>query len=112
VTDPSRTTRIDLQEVTTRNRTARDIVAGFSAATPTLDDIWNYVETALADTPTLTAEIARLRTEIGDVRLNRANLVAAIRATIAAHHDGEDDPLTYLRDELHAQGYANEQGRA
>lgn len=98
--------RIDLPEVTTRNNLARDIVAGFSAASPTLADIWNYVETALADAPALIAEITHLRAELSDTRLHRANLVAAIRATIAAHHDGEDDPLSYLRDELHSQGYS------
>jgi hypothetical protein len=97
---------IDFQDITARGEIARDIIAGFSAATPTLADIWNYVETALADTPTLVTEITHLRAELSGTRLNRANLVAAIRATIAAHHDGEDDPLAYLRDELHAQGYA------
>jgi hypothetical protein len=29
-----------------------------------------------------------------------ANLLAAARATLAADHDGEDDPLSYLRDEV------------
>jgi hypothetical protein len=106
VTKTSHHNRIDLQEVTTRNTHAREIVAGFSAATPPpLADIWTYVETALADTPALVAEITHLRAELTGSRLHRANLVAAIRATIAAHNDGEDDPLSYLRDELHAQGY-------
>jgi hypothetical protein len=96
---------IDLREVIGRGDIARDIIAGFSAATPTLADIWHYVETALADTPALAAEITHLRTQLNGTRLHRANLVAAIRATIDAHHDGEDDPLSYLRDELNAQGY-------
>jgi hypothetical protein len=34
------------------------------------------------------------------VRLDRANLLAAIRACLAAHADGEPDPLGYLRAEL------------
>lgn len=102
---------IDLQEVTTRNTGARAIVAGFSEATPTLADIWRYVETALADTPVLVDEITGLRAELVNVRLDRANLVAAMRATINAHHDGEDDPLSYLRDELLTQGYADQWGR-
>ena len=38
-----------------------------------------------------------------NTRLDRANLLAAARATIAAHHDGEPDPLAYLRDELNVQ---------
>jgi hypothetical protein len=97
--------RIDLQEVTTRNTDARAIITGFSAATPTLADIWHYVQTALDETPTLVDEVTRLRIYLADVRLDRANLVAAIRATINAHRDGEDDPLSYLRDELLTQGY-------
>ncbi|HEU5157315.1 MAG TPA: hypothetical protein VFU43_09975 [Streptosporangiaceae bacterium] len=105
MTNTSHHNEIDLQEVTTRNDIARDIVTGFGAAAPTLADIWTYVETALADTPALVTEITHLRAELSGARLNRANLVAAIRATIAAHHDGENDPLAYLRDELHAQGY-------
>lgn len=105
MTSTSQPNGIDLTEVTIRNENARDIVARFSAAAPTLADIWEYVETALADTPALVNEITHLRAELSGTRLNRANLVAAVRATIAAHHDGEDDPLAYLRDELHTQGY-------
>jgi hypothetical protein len=32
------------------------------------------------------------------------NLIAAARATLSAHADGEADALYYLRDELQAQG--------
>jgi CelD/BcsL family acetyltransferase involved in cellulose biosynthesis len=70
---------VDLQEAATRNRAARRIVAGFSAALPTLEEIWRQLEAALADTPALSAEIS-------------------------AHLDGEPDPLAYLRDELAARG--------
>jgi hypothetical protein len=45
------------------------------------------------------------------VRLDRANLAAAAFATIAAHQDGEPDPLSYLRDELGAQGHDPNRGR-
>jgi hypothetical protein len=38
------------------------------------------------------------------VRLDRANLLAAIRATLAADAEGEPDPLGYLRDELDTTG--------
>jgi hypothetical protein len=93
---------IDLGEVATRNNTARHIVAGFSTATPTLDEIWQYLEDSLNDVPELSAEIARLSGELQNARLDRANLLAAARATVAAHHDGEPDPLSYLRDELDA----------
>ena len=93
-------TRIDIQEVMTRNAAARRIVAGFAAATPVLADVWQYVQSALADTGTLAAEVARLSAELTATRLNRANLLAAMRAALAAEHDGEADPLSYLRDEL------------
>jgi predicted metal-dependent hydrolase len=104
--------RTDLQEVTTRNKTARYIVAGFSAATPTLTEAWRHVEAALNDTPAMVREVRRLRTELARTRLGRANLAAAALATFAALREGEGDPLLYLRDELHAQGYDVEQGRA
>ena len=102
----------DLPEVATRNRTARHIVAGFSTAFPTLADIWRYLDTALADSPALWAEITRLRAELADSRLNLANLAAAALATLTAHCDGEADPLSYLRDELHAQGFGTHRGDA
>jgi CelD/BcsL family acetyltransferase involved in cellulose biosynthesis len=95
---------VDLQEAATRNRAARRIVAGFSAALPTLEEIWRQLEAALADTPALSAEITRLRAELHDTRLDRADLLAAARAVISAHLDGEPDPLAYLRDELAARG--------
>ena len=93
-------TRIDIQEVITRNAAARHIVAGFAAATPVLADVWQYVQSALADTGTLAAEVARLSAELTATRLDRANLLAAMRAALAAEHDGEADPLSYLRYEL------------
>jgi hypothetical protein len=104
VTDTSRNTRIDHQEVTTRSNTARHMVTRLSTAIPALEDIWQYIDTALADAPTLSAEVTRLRAELGQTRLDRANLLAAARATIGAYLDGESDPLCYLRDELAARG--------
>jgi hypothetical protein len=112
VTDSPRNTPPDLPEVATRNRFARHVVAGFSAAFPTLADIWRYLDTALTDSPALSAEIARLRAELAGVRLNLANLAAAALATLAARDEGEPDPLSYLRDELRAQGHGSGRGRA
>lgn len=89
-------TRLDLQEVTTRNHTARRIVAGFATTLPTLTDYWHIIDTALADIDGLVDALAR-------TRLDYADLLAAARATLGAHDDGEEDPLSYLRDELHAQ---------
>ncbi|HEY5986267.1 MAG TPA: hypothetical protein VIV12_07825 [Streptosporangiaceae bacterium] len=74
-------------------------------------DIWQCLVIALADTPALTAEITQLRTALADARLDRANLAAAALACIAAHRDGEPDPLSYLRDELRAQGHDPARGR-
>jgi hypothetical protein len=93
---------IDLEEVTARNENAQHIIAGFATASPTLADIWRYLQNAFSDVPTLAAEITRLAAELQNTRLDRSNLLAAARATIAAHHDGEPDPLIYLRDELDA----------
>lgn len=79
-----------------RNEIARCIVAGFSTATPNLAVFWDFLDTALRDIESLTAEVDALR-------LDRANLLAAMRATVGANADGEPDPLAYLRDELDAR---------
>jgi hypothetical protein len=98
---PNRPTssRLDLQEVTTRNDTARRIVAGFATTLPALTDYWRTIDTALAD-------LTDLSKALGRTRLAYADLLAAARATLGAHNDGEADPLSYLRDELRAQGQA------
>jgi hypothetical protein len=93
---------INLQEVSARNDNARHIVGGCAAAMPTLTDMWQFLQDALDDTPALAAEIIRLSAEIERTRLDRANQRAAMRATLAAHADGEPDPLWYLRDALNA----------
>ena len=91
-------------EITTRNDIARDIIAGFAAVTPTLAGAWRLIDTALADLPAVLADLGRARAELEAVRLDRANLLAAIRATLAADAEGEHDPLGYLRDELDSTG--------
>jgi hypothetical protein len=58
------------------------------------------VPTLIDDLAHLTTEIIRLHSALIDERLISANLRAAIRAALGAHHDGEPDPLAYLRDEL------------
>jgi hypothetical protein len=93
---------INLQEVSARNDNARHIVAGCAAAIPTLGDMWRYLRSALDDTLALAAEISRLSAELERARLDRANLRAAMRATLAAHADGELDPMWYLRDAIDA----------
>jgi hypothetical protein len=104
LTNRARPVPDDLQEVTTRHHIARDLTTGLASEYPT--DIWQHLLDSLADIPALTAEITRLRADLAHARLDRANLAAAALATIAAHDDGDPDPLCYLRDELRAQGYS------
>jgi hypothetical protein len=91
-------------EITVRNDIAHDIIAGFAAVTPTLAGAFRLIDTALADLPAALADLGRARAELEAVRLDRANLLAAIRATLAADAEGEPDPLGYLRYELDATG--------
>ena len=105
---PPRTERPDLLEAISRNSHARHIVTGFSRATPTLADLWQHIDHSLSDVPILTTEINRLNGQLRAVRLDRANLAAAGRATLAASRDGDPDPLSFLRDELAAQGFLEE----
>ena len=60
------------------------------------------VPSLINDLADLVAELTRLAGELDHARLDRANLRAAMRAALAAHADGEPDPLWYLRDELNA----------
>ena len=55
---------------------------------------------ALRDALALVAEARRLRIAHTLLTVRHADLLAAARATLAAHGDGEADPLGYLRDEL------------
>ncbi len=85
-----------------RSDNARRIIASAVAVMPDTADLWSDVDRSLADVPALGAVIARLTAELADTRMDRANLLAAMRAAIGAHADGEPDPLYYLRDELDA----------
>jgi DNA-binding transcriptional regulator YiaG len=81
----------DLQEVANRHDTAAAVVETLGRALDTI--------------PLLSAEIARLRRRLATTRHDFSNLLAAAKATLSAHADGEEDPLFYLRDELTAQGH-------
>jgi hypothetical protein len=59
---------------------------------------------ALDTIPLLCAEVRRLRARLARTLTDLHNLIAAARATLGAHADGEPDALYYLRDELDAQG--------
>ena len=109
MTNPHPHYRTGLEEITTRNQTARHMIAGFSAEMPALAEFWRHLDTALTDNLALSAEVTRLNAELVTARLDRANLLAAIRATITAHADGEPDPLYYLRDELDTRQIPSQQ---
>ena len=64
--------------------------------------MWHELDDALTDAATLAAQITRLSADLERTRLEAANLRAAMRATLAAYAEGEQDPLWYLRDELNA----------
>ena len=108
--NPRPNSRIDLEQIAIRNQTARHMLAGFAAEMPALADFWRNLDTALADNLTLSAEVARLRAELAATRRDTANLLAAVRATLAAHADGEADPLYYIRDELDARRMPSQHG--
>ncbi|TDD20297.1 hypothetical protein E1287_41425 [Actinomadura sp. KC06] len=97
--------KVNVQEVRTRNLAAREIVSHLAAAMPSIEDLWIRLNSALVDVPALVSEITRLAAELASARRDRANLVAAGRATLNAERDAEPDPLYYLRDELRAQGH-------
>jgi hypothetical protein len=94
---------INMFDVYARNDHARRMVAGFAAEMPSLSRVWQQVDRALADVPALGMACARLTAELAGVRIDRAPLIAAMRAALTAHARGEDDPLSYLRDELARQ---------
>ena len=54
--------------------------------------------------PTVVRRGRRLRTRLARTLADLHDLIAAARATLGAHADGEPDALYYLRDELDAQG--------
>ncbi len=55
---------------------------------------------AMTDIARLLDQVSQLYDALGNERLRSANLEAAIRAALGACHDGEADPLSYLRDEI------------
>ncbi|MBO3751480.1 hypothetical protein J5X84_35860 [Streptosporangiaceae bacterium NEAU-GS5] len=89
----------------------RPLFRALLRSTETGAAIWE----ALDDIPALCDETDRLRSHMAALRLDHANLLAAVHATLSAAHDGEHDPLAYLRDELpdhttHAPGAARRDG--
>jgi hypothetical protein len=89
-TEPMQYPDADLQEVVSRHNQAASAMRKLAEALDTI--------------PRLCAEIGRLRGRLASVLTDLHNLVAAGRATLSAHAEGEQDALYYLRDELQAQG--------
>jgi hypothetical protein len=103
MSDEARSTD-SLQEAATRHHRIAQHLANLLASTYP-DDIWPYLGFVLADIPAMAGLISRQGTDLAQARLNRANLAAAALAVIAATREGEPDALSYLRDELRAQGH-------
>jgi len=75
------------------------------------DQCQQSVPSLINDLADLVAELTRLAGELDQARLDRANLRAAMRAALAAHADGDPDPMWYLRDELDAPQSAADASR-
>jgi len=58
---------------------------------------------SVVDIPALLSEVDKLWTRLVQTRRRYADLLAAVRATLAAARDGDADPLWYVRDEFDAQ---------
>jgi hypothetical protein len=112
VTDTPRTNPINLLEVTSRAERASRIVTSLSLAMPTLAGVWRQMDGALSEIPILASEISGLRDSLTACRIDRANLAAAGRATIAGFRSGETEPLSYLYDELLVQGFGTRRSGA
>ncbi|MCW2932405.1 MAG: hypothetical protein JWM19_3367 [Actinomycetia bacterium] len=96
---------VNLHAIYARNDNAIRIIAGCVSALPAMSVMWQQVDRSLADVPAMGAAIARLTAELAGARMDRANLLAAMRAAISAQADGEPDPFWYVRDAIeHAGG--------
>ena len=96
-TEPPGYPDADLQEVAGQHEAATSAMNKLAAVLDTI--------------PRLCAEIGRLRAGLARTLTDLHNLIAAARATLGAHSDGEPDALYYLRDELDAQGQLPPQDR-
>lgn len=94
------TESLSLHQIASRHEAATRVLTDFEADMPSLTEVWRLQTSALADIPALSTEVSRLASELQSTRLDRANILAAAQATLAARADGEPDPLSYLRDEL------------
>lgn len=70
--------------------------------TPLCDSCHTAIVPVAGDAVALLIEVIRLHGALTALRLESANRLAAIRAALHAHAEGESDPLAYLLDELPA----------
>lgn len=89
-TEPNDYLGTDLQKVASQHNEASSAMRTLAAVLDTI--------------PRLCAEIGQLRVRLTRTLADLHNLIAAARAALGAHADGEPDALYYLRDELDAQG--------
>ena len=66
-------------------------------------------DSALTLIPTLAGEIRHLRRRLASTLHDQQDLIAAGKATLGAHADGETDPLYYLREQLQALGHVHQE---
>jgi len=59
---------IDMVAIHTRNQQARLIVAGIAAAMPSLGELWEQLDQALADVPALGSVVAQLTAELASLQ--------------------------------------------
>jgi hypothetical protein len=95
--DPTHHSDADLQEATTHHDDALRVIRPIT-------DALNII-------PPLCAEIRQLRRRLAATLNDWHDLIAAAKATLSAHADGESDPFYYLRDELEAQGHLHRERR-
>jgi hypothetical protein len=95
---------MDLQETLSRHASAVQAANTGRITRILLGARATAIAVALDAIPLLCDEAQRLRALLAVASLDHANLVAAARSALRADHDGEPDPLWYLRDELSERG--------
>jgi hypothetical protein len=93
-TDQPRLPRLGIDRSAVRERYAEVLIAHGHK------DFVSALVRSVIDVPALVSEVERLWLALVASRRRTANLAAACRAAIAAEHDGEADPLSYVRDQL------------
>ncbi len=96
----------NLLEAATRADIAHHIIAGFSTAFPTLADLWRQIDAALADVAALAAEVTRLAPSWPPSGSTAPTSPQPAGPPSPPISTGNPTRSSYLRDELHAQGFS------